>query len=119
MKFDLEKLNKYIEEGLVVKNEHPTLPISIYNYSRKTQYENNWDEITKQCRGLILDNEGYVIAKGFDKFFNMEELVSEDIPNETFEVFEKLDGSLGILFWYEGKWILSTKGSFFSEQSIS
>ena len=118
MKFDLEKLNKYIEEGLVVKNEHPTLPISIYNYSRKTQYENNWDEITKQCRGLILDNEGYVIAKGFDKFFNMEELVSEDIPNETFEVFEKLDGSLGILFWYEGKWILSTKGSFFSEQSI-
>ena len=118
MKFDLEKLNKYIEEELVVKNEHPALPISIYNYSRKTQYENKWNEITKQCRGLILDNEGYVIAKGFDKFFNMEELVVEDIPNETFEVFEKLDGSLGILFWYDGRWILSTKGSFVSQQSI-
>ncbi len=118
MKFDLNILKNYIEKGLVVKNDHPTLPISIYNYSRTCQYENNWDEITKQCRGLILDDEGNVIAKGFDKFFNIEEHKSEEIPNESFEIFEKLDGSLGILFWYQGKWILSTKGSFTSEQSV-
>jgi RNA ligase len=118
VKFDLNILKNYIEKGLVVKNDHPTLPISIYNYSRTCQYENNWDEITKQCRGLILDGEGNVIAKGFDKFFNIEEHKSEEIPNESFEIFEKLDGSLGILFWYQGKWILSTKGSFTSEQSV-
>jgi len=118
MKFDLNILNKYISDGLVVKNDHPTYPISIYNYSRTCQYENKWDEITKACRGLILDQEGNVIAKGFDKFFNMEEHNSEEIPNEPFEVFEKLDGSLGILFWYQGQWILATKGSFTSEQSI-
>ena len=118
MTFDLNILNKYISEGLVVKNDHPTLPISIYNYSRTCQYENKWDEITKACRGLILDQEGNVIAKGFDKFFNMEEHNSEEIPNEPFEVFEKLDGSLGILFWYQGKWILATKGSFVSDQAI-
>jgi RNA ligase len=118
MKFDLNILNKYISDGLVVRNDHPTLPISIYNYSRTCQYENKWDEITKSCRGLILDQEGNVIAKGFDKFFNMEEHNSEEIPNETFEVFEKLDGSLGILFWYQGQWILATKGSFTSNQSI-
>jgi len=102
MNLDLNILNKYISEGLVVKNDHPTLPISIYNYSRTCQYENKWDEITKMCRGLILDQEGNVIAKGFNKFFNMEEHQPEEIPNETFEVFEKLDGSLGILFWYQG-----------------
>jgi len=102
----------------VVKNDHPTYPISIYNYSRTCQYENKWDEITKSCRGLILDQEGNVIAKGFDKFFNMEEHNPEEIPNEPFEVFEKLDGSLGILFWYQGKWMLATKGSFVSEQAI-
>jgi RNA ligase len=118
LNFDLNILKNYIEKGLVVKNDHPTLPISIYNYSRTCQYENNWDEITKQCRGLILDDEGNVIAKGFDKFFNIEEHKSEEIPNEPFEIFEKLDGSLGILFWYQGKWILSTKGSFTSEQSV-
>lgn len=118
MTFDLEILNKYIEEGLVVKNDHPTLPLSIYNYSRTTQYEGKWDDITKSCRGLILDNNGNVIAKTFDKFFNLEEHKPEEIPNEEFEVYEKLDGSLGILFWYQGKWILASKGSFISEQSI-
>jgi RNA ligase len=118
LNFDLNILNKYISDGLVVKNDHPTLPISIYNYSRTCQYENKWDEITKACRGLILDQEGNVIAKGFDKFFNMEEHNPEEIPNEPFEVFEKLDGSLGILFWYQGKWILATKGSFVSDQAV-
>ncbi len=118
MNFDLNILNKYISDGLVVKNDHPTLPISIYNYSRTCQYENKWDEITKACRGLILDQEGNVVAKGFDKFFNIEEHNPEEIPNEPFEVFEKLDGSLGILFWYQGKWMLATKGSFVSEQAI-
>lgn len=118
MNINLEILNKYISDGLVVKNDHPTLPISIYNYSRTCQYESKWDDITKMCRGLILDQDGNVIAKGFDKFFNLEEHTSEEIPNEPFEVFEKLDGSLGILFWYQGQWILATKGSFTSEQSI-
>lgn len=118
MTLDLNILNNYLSEGLVVKNDHPTLPISIWNYSRSCQYENKWDEITKQCRGLILDNEGNVVAKGFNKFFNIEEHKPEEIPNEPFEVFEKLDGSLGILFWFQGKWILATKGSFISEQSV-
>jgi hypothetical protein len=101
MKFDLNILNEYIANGWVVKNDHPTLPISIYNYSRNTQFEGRWDEITKQCRGLVLDNEGNVLAKAFPKFFNMEEHSLDEIPNETFDVFEKLDGSLGILFYYK------------------
>jgi RNA ligase len=116
--FDLNILNQYVTDGWVERNDHPSFPISIYNYSRKTQYEGKWDEITKQCRGLILDKEGNVVAKSFDKFFNYEELTLKDVPEETFEVFEKLDGSLGILFWYQGKWILSSKGSFTSDQAI-
>ena len=118
MNLDINILNEYLEKGLVVKNDHSTLPLSIWNYSRTCQYENKWDDITKMCRGLILDKEGNVIAKAFNKFFNYEELTLNDIPEESFEVFEKLDGSLGILFWYQGKWILASKGSFTSDQSI-
>ena len=118
MKIDLTILNDYIENGLVLKNNHPTLPISIYNYSRETQYESKWDYITLMCRGLVLDNEGNVIAKAFNKFFNLEEHKPEEIPNEPFEVYEKLDGSLGILFHYNGEWVLATKGSFTSDQSV-
>ena len=118
MKFDLQILNQYVKDGWVERNDHPSLSISIYNYSRKTQYDGKWDEITLQCRGLILDGEGNVVAKSFPKFFNMEEHKPEEIPNEPFEVFEKLDGSLGILFNYDGEWILATKGSFISEQAV-
>jgi RNA ligase len=101
MKYDLNILNDYIERGLVIKQVHPTLPLSIYNYSRSCQYGGQWDDITLNCRGLVLDNEGNIIAKPFPKFFNYEEHTADEIPNEPFEVFEKMDGSLGIYFYYE------------------
>ncbi len=116
MKYNLNILNKYIEDGLVVKQDHPSLPLSIYNYSRTCQYDKLWDEITLACRGLILDNEGNVVARAFPKFFNMEEM--DSIPNEPFTVTEKLDGSLGIAFHYNGEWHFASKGSFTSEQAI-
>lgn len=116
MKYDLNLIESYITRGLLEVQSHPTYPLKIYNYSRECAFEKKWDEITLSMRGTILDAEGNLIAKGFDKFFNMEELTS--IPNEPFEVFEKMDGSLGILFYYSGEWILCTRGSFTSEQAI-
>ena len=116
MKYDLDILNNYIERGYVVKQDHPTLPLSIYNYSRTCQYEGRWDDITLNMRGMILDNEGNVVARSFPKFFNMEEM--KEIPNEPFQVYEKMDGSLGIVFHYNGEWHLASKGSFISEQAI-
>ena len=101
MKYDLTILADYISKGLVIKQNHPTLPLAIYNYSRECQYNGMWDDITLNCRGLVLDTEGNVIAKPFPKFFNYEEHKPEDIPNEYFEVYEKMDGSLGIFFYYE------------------
>jgi len=118
MKYDLNILNDYIEKGLIIKQVHPTLPLSIYNYSRTCQYDRLWDDVTLNCRGLILDTKGNVVAKPFPKFFNMEELSDSEIPKESFEVFEKMDGSLGIFFHYNGEWHMATRGSFTSEQAI-
>ena len=118
MKYDLNILADYISKGLVIKQNHPTLPLTIYNYSRECQYNGMWDDITLNCRGLVLDTEGNVIAKPFPKFFNYEEHKPEDIPNEYFEVYEKMDGSLGIFFYYGGEWHMATRGSFTSEQAI-
>ena len=39
------------------------------------------------------------------------------MPQESFEVTEKVDGSLGIIFFHDGKWKVSTKGSFQSDQA--
>ena len=118
MKYDIDILNDYIERGLLEKNSHPTLPLDIYNYSRECQFSQSWDNITLNMRGTVLDREGNVIARTFPKFFNMEELETEKIPREPFDVFEKMDGSLGILFHYEDRWHLATKGSFSSDQAI-
>jgi len=101
MTVDINMLNDYIDRGLVIKQDHPSLPLSIYNYSRECQYSKQWDDITLTCRGLVLDTDGNVVAKPFPKFFNYEEHTSDEIPNESFEIYEKMDGSLGIVFYYE------------------
>lgn len=117
-----EILEKYYEEGLVTKQVHPTLPLSIWNYTPKVQYGllyNQyalWDEVTTQARGLIVDENGNVVGRPFKKFFNIEE--GRFTPTKDFEVYEKMDGSLGILFNYKGEWIFASKGSFASDQSI-
>jgi RNA ligase len=112
----LEKLNKYYEDGLLYKQVHPTLPLTIWNYTEKVQYENLWDEVTLSARGLVTDDTGDIVATPFQKFFNIEEGKFE--PTENFEVFEKMDGSLGIVFWYRGQWVVATRGSFTSDQAI-
>ena len=114
----LSTLEKYYNDGLLHKQTHPTLDLTIWNYSPKVQYERLWDEITLQCRGLVTNSKGNIVARPFKKFFNYEEHKPEDIPNEHYEVFEKMDGSLGILFNYEDEWIMATRGSFTSPQAI-
>ena len=70
---DLKLLHKYESEGLLFSQKHPSLPLTIWNYSDKVQYEGLWDETLLQCRGLVTDDEGNVVARPFKKFFNMEE----------------------------------------------
>jgi RNA ligase len=113
----ISKLNKLNEIGLVEKQSHPSLPLIIWNYTRKVQYGDLWshDPLLVECRGLITDYDGKIIARPLKKFWNIEE--NKHVPTHDFTVQEKMDGSLGILFWYEGKWILSSKGSFTSEQA--
>jgi RNA ligase len=110
------KLDRMVEEGWLISQVHPSLDLTIYNYSQKTQYEKMWNEETLSCRGLVLDSKGNIVARPFKKFFNLSE-VEEEIPNLPFEAFEKMDGSLGIFFWYEGNPIFSSRGSFTSDQS--
>ena len=97
----IEILEKYHKDGLLHKQTHPTLDLTIWNYSPKVQYERLWDDITIQCRGLVTNSKGNIVARPFKKFFNYEEHKPEDIPNENYVVYEKMDGSLGILFYYE------------------
>ena len=91
-------VKKYVDERLVSETKHPELDLWIYNYTPKCQYDQKWDDVTMMCRGLIFDKNGNVVARPFKKFFNIEEK-HDDIPSENFKVYEKYDGSLGILYF--------------------
>jgi RNA ligase len=112
----IETLYRYESEGLLYKSVHPTLPLIIWNYTPKVQYELLWDDVTLSCRGLITDINGNIVGRPFKKFFNLEE--NRHTPTDKFDVYEKMDGSLGILINYNYEWILATRGSFSSDQAI-
>jgi RNA ligase len=116
MKYNIEVLNDYLSKGLLVRQDHPSLPLYIWNYSRTAQYERIWDAITTNMRATVTDHDGNVVARSFEKFFNYEELA--EFPDVPYKLFEKMDGSLILLFNYNGEWIVSSKGSFTSEQAL-
>ena len=112
----LNILNDYKERGLLYSQTHPILPLTIWNYTEKVQYESLWDGVTLATRGLVTDGSGRVFARPFSKFFNLEE--GRHTSTQDFEVFEKMDGSLGIAFVYEERVVYATRGSFASDQSV-
>jgi T4 RnlA family RNA ligase len=115
---DLPLLKTMIAEGYVHAQKHPTQDLFIYNYSPKTQYERVWNDVTLMCRGLILDADYNIVARPFTKFFNLGETENQVLPNESFEVYEKLDGSLGIMYFVDNQAFIATRGSFASDQAI-
>lgn len=113
---DIKLLTQYENEGWLYSQHHPSLPLIIWNYSQSTQFEGFWNDITLATRGLVTDESGNVVARPFKKFFNIEE--GRFTPTPDYKVFEKMDGSLGILFYYNDEWIFATRGSFTSDQAI-
>jgi RNA ligase len=118
-------LTAAIDDGHISRRQHPTLPLSILTYTRKCQYERAWTPATLRCRGLIADdNTGDIVAWPFLKFFNVGEHdhgndYAPPLPDgEPFEVYDKVDGSLGIVFHHSGRWHAASKGSFTSEQAM-
>ncbi|MCL1868111.1 MAG: T4 RnlA family RNA ligase [Paludibacter sp.] len=110
-------LKEMIDRRFINVQKHPRLPLWLYNYSKRAQYKEVWNEATVACRGLIMDKEMNIVSRPFKKFFNYWEIDPEKIPHEHFAVTEKVDGSLGISYWYKGVWRIATRGSFDGKQA--
>lgn len=119
-----DEMHAALDAGLVTRKTHPKLPLSIYTYTRTAQYSRQWTTATLRCRGLIVDDLTHeIVAWPFPKFFNVGEHAhgndyAPPLPDESFEVYDKVDGSLGIVFHYDGRWHAASKGSFTSEQAM-
>lgn len=117
-----EILRPYLDQKLISESCHPEAPhVRIYNYTPVCQYQQAWDEVTIQCRGLILDTQHeQVLARPFKKFFNYQEHVNKglSLPMEDPVITTKYDGSLGILYWLNNEPWIATRGSFTSDQAV-
>ena len=124
MKINLIELNAEIEAGMVNKQDHPTLPLSIYKYSKECVYTQHWNEITLRCRGVVIDDTGEIVINGFPKFFNHNQLEAQaeyakrKESDMEYTITEKMDGSLIQVCRYKGQVVVSSSGSFTSPQAL-
>ena len=133
----LDDFYKALEENRV--SMHESGNYVGFKYNINTTFNQLWDDVTINARGITFDKTtGEIVARPFKKFFNHTELMTVDgvlttlgeklkpeyRPNliGKFRSMNKLDGSLGITFWdkysdKENKWRVKTGGSFTADQS--
>lgn len=95
--------NKLIKESNFQDYPH----ISSFNFTRTAFLKKQFDEeLVVKARGLFFNNQnGDIIARGFEKFFNINESGIEDTKNSNLEsnfkmplsLFQKENGFLGII----------------------
>lgn len=120
MRIDFDKIQELVKLGYLRIEKHPFADLYIICYTKKTSIESHWNDITLSCRGLIVDAKGNIIAKPFDKFFDAPNLPAVAIPSDfkELEITEKIDGSLGILYWLGDRPFIASKSSFTSYQAL-
>lgn len=114
-----------VQNGFIRVQFHPSLPLRIYNYTEKTQFARHWNKATLASRGLIVHDDGTIIARPFPKFFNLGEAGPKGYkaidPYDMVSVTDKMDGSLGIMYQAvpKSKTVprIATRGSFESDQA--
>lgn len=120
---DPRLLSDMLDQGYIRERRHPSYPYRILNYTETAAYEGLWNEATTQCRGLVIDDSGFVIARPLEKFHNHTEHDGHKFPaldlSAPVKVTDKLDGSMGVLVPKPdvSGYIIATRGSFESEQA--
>jgi RNA ligase len=108
----------YLQTKLVTCSKDRGFPLNLYTYGRECVHTNAWDEVITKCRGIIVNRDtGEIVARPFEKFFNLAD-PNSGFPNATTAeepvVWEKMDGFLCTGYKWEGKWWCASKGSFHS-----
>lgn len=107
MEYILQKLG---ESGITV-NKHPTKPLWIFNYDMIEAKKDN--KMACECRGLVLEVGTWnIVAKAFTRFFNLHEIPSLNFKWNDCSIQEKVDGSLILIFKYDGEIFVNTRNSW-------
>lgn len=111
----LEQLNNQF--GIKSKEQDGLI---ILDYDQIESNHCKYDQVVRECRGLVLNKDDWsVVAKSFDRFFNLDEGPDTDLFNwDDFSCYEKLDGSLIRIVYIDNDFKIFTRFSF-ADQQIS
>ena len=90
--------------------------LTVFKYTSRTHFKNEWNDISLNCRGLVLNEKNELVSYPFTKFFNRDEpmaAVFED-SDEVYAV-RKYNGFLAIVDVYNGELLVHTAGSLDNE----
>jgi RNA ligase len=119
----VRKREEYVAQGLIRSDRTDDGTLAVYTYTDACTFANAWDDITRNSRGHIFNVEtGECVAWAFPKFFNLGENLESSADHfpwdAPYEIMDKLDGWLGVLYRHESKFKVSTRGSFHSSGSL-
>ena len=97
--------------------EYPEAGYFMLNYDQIESPKS--DPISMECRSLIVDKDGNVISRSFDRFYNLGECPEfyADFDISRAVVATKYDGSLIKVYWSPAtnRWEISTRSQAFGE----
>lgn len=124
MKFEKKLLDHYlVGESQFCVEKHPDTDLYIYGYDTRKPGRIIWDNTNVNMRGLIINSKGEVQAMSFKKFFTFRNYLSPKLialsegntlrlPQEDYIITEKVDGTLGLLYWINDIPYIATQRSF-------
>lgn len=104
-------LQSLVDEFAINIKRHKDYPnLVLLKYDQISTPVNN---LTRECRGLILDeNDSWkIINYSYFRFPNVgQDWGDKELDWSTTKIFEKVDGSLLQVFYYDNKWNCATSG---------
>lgn len=107
------KENDYIRENDLGGN------ISSFNFTSRAFFNRRWNDLTCKARGLFINTETkQVVARGYEKFFNINEVKETELEHllvkfkdKHITCYKKENGFLGIMSWVNDKLFIASKST--------
>lgn len=112
---DVAKYVNNIDSTTGILERKLTDKLSSFNFVKDVFFKKQWNDILVKARGLFIDMQNYkIVARSYDKFFNIDEIKSTELGNLSnmqfpITAYKKENGYLGILSVYEGKLLFCSK----------
>jgi len=87
--------------------------LTLITYTNAAQYDAEWNNFLRVCRGIVLDSRANVVSFPFHKFFNIDEhdetRLQEVAKWQYRSITEKLDGVMIQVFRHEGELVFASR----------